>query len=350
MSGSRRVAGTGRSEGWVGRWNPARFHARQFLVTVAFLLLTALIFEGMLIAWKFSPSLGQKLDRASLELTSRLGKHVSKQLQQAETSSTSDVSPLSHALFSLVINLGLPKTGSTTLHHFFQCGGFSSSHWFCGGKKKCAECIRANLKNGSAPLEGCDNFAVFTQIDDPSLLPSSCYFPQVDALQALYRHYPHALFLLPRRNSGAWTRSVRKWSMMGSLMSDRMRACTFQTRGKIEDLHQFYHEHLEAVRAFARVNPKMKILEYDVEQPKPLFDHFKNISQHCWGHWNINFNASLQNGGGTFPKLLHYTWPNKNLGFDSEHPYEQNKTKHWASKIKQLNSAWSVKIWTDNDL
>ena len=120
MFGSRRVAGTGRSEGWVGRWNPARFRARQFLVTVAFLLLTALIFEGTLIAWKFSPSLGQKLDRASLELKCRLGKHVSKQSHLAETSSTSVVSPLSHALVSLVINLGLPKAGSPTLHRFFQ--------------------------------------------------------------------------------------------------------------------------------------------------------------------------------------------------------------------------------------
>ena len=43
---------------------------------------------------------------------------------------------------ALVINLGLPKTGSTSLHAFLKCkcGGVRSSNGNCG-EKKCGVCI-----------------------------------------------------------------------------------------------------------------------------------------------------------------------------------------------------------------
>ena len=187
----------------------AAINSRRLFATLAFVFLTALIFEWKLFAQTFSPSLGQKRDRASLELKNRLGERASEQLQPPETSRTSDIDPLHPALVTRVINLGLPKAGSSTLHRFFQCGGVSSSHMFCGKRRRCAECIRTNLNNGSTPLEGCGNYSVFSQIDYPSVQKEECYFPQVDALQALYRHYPHAIYLLPRRNPEAWVRSVQ---------------------------------------------------------------------------------------------------------------------------------------------
>jgi hypothetical protein len=50
--------------------------------------------------------------------------------------------PLSESkALSPFINLGMPKMGSTSLHKYFRCGGFKSSHYMCGNKM-CAVCMK----------------------------------------------------------------------------------------------------------------------------------------------------------------------------------------------------------------
>ena len=180
---------------------------------------------------------------------------------------------------SYVINLGLPKTGSSTLHSFFQCGGFSSSHWRCGNRT-CAGCISENLKRRLPPFAGCGEFQVWSQMDDPNGDPRKCFFPQVDALENLYRHYPDAIYLLPKRNPGSWVRSVQSLSNSESFMGTRIMACNFM-KGPIRDLRQFYLQHIAAVRNFAKENPGMILVEYDIDRPTLLFGAFADVPTHC---------------------------------------------------------------------
>ena len=88
-----------------------------------------------------------------------------------------------------VINLGLPKSGTTSLHDFFKCAtGYNVSHWSCKRATRenthfgeapsqcesnttqlfgqpCGSCIRENLFEKRPPLEGCGDYQVWTQID-----------------------------------------------------------------------------------------------------------------------------------------------------------------------------------------
>ena len=73
----------------------------------------------------------------------------------------------------------------------------------------CAACLHRNIKiRDQAPLAGCGDYQAWTQIDDPNQDPAKCFFPQVDAVDALHKHYPDAVYLLPRRDTEDWVRSV----------------------------------------------------------------------------------------------------------------------------------------------
>jgi hypothetical protein len=79
-------------------------------------------------------------------------------------------------------------------------------------------------------------------MDDPNQVPDKCFFPQVDGLAALEQHYPHAVYLLPRRDPDEWVRSVEhafhydEAMDTNTSMAVRIRACAFKTRVPTTDL------------------------------------------------------------------------------------------------------------------
>ena len=67
-----------------------------------------------------------------------------------------------------IINLGMPKSGSSSVHDFFKCGGFNSAHLLCNdgmgsgscpanaaGTCRCGSCMHENLVAGRPIFEGC---------------------------------------------------------------------------------------------------------------------------------------------------------------------------------------------------
>jgi len=109
----------------------------------------------------------------------------------------------------------------------------------------CAACLHRNIKiRDQAPLAGCGDYQVWTQIDDPNADPAKCFFPQVDSVDALHKHYPDAVYLLPQRDTEDWIRSVENAfhndEEMGSntSMADRIRRCPFTTRVPAGNLRQ----------------------------------------------------------------------------------------------------------------
>ena len=115
---------------------------------------------------------------------------------------------------SKVFVIGLPKTGTTSLHAFFKCGGLSSSHWRCGGQTRCGECIKSNIQRGRPPVQGCGDFDVYAQMDVNADGNHPCYFPQIDALDVLYTHYPTATYIFNTRPFEHWNRSIHRWHGM----------------------------------------------------------------------------------------------------------------------------------------
>jgi len=56
--------------------------------------------------------------------------------------------------------------------------------------------------------------------------------------------------------------------------------------------------------------------------------------------------------GGTIPRVLHYTWPNKDFSFGAGEDVdgqEQRKILSVVDTIRRNNVGWEVKVWTDEE-
>ena len=192
-----------------------------------------------------------------------------------------------------VLNLGFPKAGSTTMHEFFTCGGWKSSHLSCPRKGTCAQCMKDAIFKGLPPVTTCgenDSTEVFTQLDYTS--KRSCYWPQIEALEEIHRDKPHATFILGMRNFEKWYGSVRKWYGL----ADRMKFCKFTTSLNSESFEEFYCSQVERVRKFVWDHPSHALIELDIENEYAGFIMSKlfEINQTCWGHANKNPGKEVQ--------------------------------------------------------
>ena len=127
--------------------------------------------------------------------------HAAAPLLPLDTTGPINLSP--------IINLGFPKSGTSSLFDYYSCGQVASSHHKCK-QETCGECVFSNLKAGRAPLDECGNYAFYGQLDidginydGQGIWPGNehalCYFPQISALQELHDAYPNASFTLTTR-------------------------------------------------------------------------------------------------------------------------------------------------------
>jgi hypothetical protein len=188
---------------------------------------------------------------------------------------------------SKVFVIGLPKTGTTSLHEFFKCGGRSSAHWRCVGKRRCGECIEFNVRRGRPPVQGCGDFDVYAQIDVDADGNHSCYFPQIDALATLYRHYPRATYILNTRPFDHWNRSIHHWHDMYKRLRYKCRWPFVQANDT--DFFRRLHRQVQLhARSFQREHPEMHLVDIDIESNvtgRVLSSEF-GIPEACWTQKN----------------------------------------------------------------
>ncbi|KAL7539143.1 hypothetical protein ACHAXR_009046 [Thalassiosira sp. AJA248-18] len=192
------------------------------------------------------------------------------------------------------INLGFPKMGTTTIHNYFKCGRVRSTHWLCGRKLKCAECIKESVQSGLPPLSLCEHADVFAQLD------VNYYFPQIELLEEFVHAYPNATFFLTFRDMEKWYQSISaepKWSsgpFLDELIkkSDITGSPSNEGRSNPEEFSDWYCKHVQRVRNIVAQNPSHTLVEIDIEDPwtpERMEDIF-GIKKSCWGHKNGNQN------------------------------------------------------------
>eukprot|EP00581_Thalassiosira_minuscula_P020191 CAMPEP_0183720338 /NCGR_PEP_ID=MMETSP0737-20130205/12976_1 /TAXON_ID=385413 /ORGANISM="Thalassiosira miniscula, Strain CCMP1093" /LENGTH=306 /DNA_ID=CAMNT_0025950185 /DNA_START=271 /DNA_END=1191 /DNA_ORIENTATION=+ len=197
------------------------------------------------------------------------------------------------------INLGFPKTGTTSLHSFFACAGYRSMHYRCGPSVACAECIRSSVEEGKGnkPLANCGKAEAYSQLDNGS----HGNFPQVQYLEQIVESYPNATFLLTFRNVSNWYHSLTHWPPInteGQLhMSDGLMIANILPEfpsgvgNNEEEFSAWFCTHVERVReVISRLN--RTLVEIDIDNPNVaeyVTDVF-DIHTSCWGHTNINKN------------------------------------------------------------
>jgi hypothetical protein len=234
-----------------------------------------------------------------------------------------------------VLVVGLPKTGTTSLANFFHCGGLTTSHYKCVNidgenvsftsdgstmDQTCGRCIRDALATNQPPLKSCGNFEAWAQMDVAGKPDSgcaglngvancsttggslrsdessddTCFFPQVDALDALDAEFPEATLVLNTRASPeSWISSVDDWNDL----RERLRDCEIRglpvgegERGPEGDaqLIRFVEQHEANVRAFVSSHPSHRLVEVTIEDSDAgnALEAAFGIPASCWGREN----------------------------------------------------------------
>ena len=216
-----------------------------------------------------------------------------------------------------IVNVGLPKSGSSSVEDYFLCGGngtLNVSHWNCATmlsasqldgvphiyqmsptvfQVPCGDCVKKNVDAGREALAGCGGYDVWAQLDVQSRPDgASCYLPQVTDLEALHAQYPNATFTLPTRPAANWLASVSGWVLKGSPeMRDRMSACGLPGLGvnaSDDAFKAFYTNHTHAVRAFVAAHPSHALIEFDLEKSSAgdALEQATGYPASCWGKSN----------------------------------------------------------------
>lgn len=243
------------------------------------------------------------------------------------------VSPTSGITFSTeiaekkIVNLGLPKTGTTSLQREVQdfLGGNTVSHW-----KDCFSTllVPSNIKKGLCHREHMCGYLFSLAANDtgstllshfyatrPAIAQPDCvsfssfYFPQISLLERLLQESRgRTIFTLTTRHSEDWLKSVHKWNSLGNRILAHLRKGICEQFGFKSDkvanvtdsevLVNFKEWHEERVKKLAaQYDENLFIL--DLNDPDTLRENFskalaKLIDQHVevrgykWANKNSN--------------------------------------------------------------
>mmetsp|Transcript_24434 Transcript_24434/g.37383 ORF Transcript_24434/g.37383 Transcript_24434/m.37383 type:complete len:309 (-) Transcript_24434:275-1201(-) len=203
-----------------------------------------------------------------------------------------------------IINLGMPKMGSTSLQSYLECGGYESVHWLCGGRY-CGDCIEEAIQAGLPPFSSQDpkckinNIDAYTQIDrGPENLV------QVNYLHEIMAGVPSATFVLTFRNMTKWYMSMSNWwtdskevpfnstkdnTMRGRFEVANITGLPVGVGRNVSEFSHFYCEYVKRVREeVAKYPGRHELIEIDIEDPtvgRQMEEAF-GVNRTCWGHSN----------------------------------------------------------------
>jgi hypothetical protein len=200
-----------------------------------------------------------------------------------------------------IFDASLFKSGTTTAHEYFLCGGQRSIHhgypyplhkMIPARFKKIGFFIRNNIRKGRSPFASM-SYDIF---HEPGIQEGDglCWHPSVHALEEIYEAYPNSTILQIVRPAEKWVRSLKRYKK-GAVMR-RVGSCTCKNFPRDlygddltdEDFANFYTQQVERVRDFASAHPSLNYIEVDLEDPnigKVLEDRV-GIEASCWGHAN----------------------------------------------------------------
>ena len=101
---------------------------------------------------------------------------------------------------SKIFVIGFNKTGTRTIHNYFQMNGIPSLHW---EYRRLAKRILANDLEDKPLLEGYDNYTVYSDMEDHINLN----YAHVTYFKLLDIQYPNSKFILNIRDVENWIKS-----------------------------------------------------------------------------------------------------------------------------------------------
>ena len=199
--------------------------------------------------------------------------------------------------------MNLAKSGTTSIHKFFQCGGYNSVHhrhrrnlleeW---GTKLLdrdlgplvGKCMKQNLQYGQLPLDNCGHYQVWSDLSYTDT--DDCFFPtfQEDTLEQLYQAYPEATWILTIRNETEWYRSLS--TFLGGKVLSKWNRCFADERINVLNTTdaqfwvEFYTNHTDRIDHFVKEHPSLRYFIIPLkEAPQTLSEGF-GIPLDCFDH------------------------------------------------------------------
>lgn len=240
-----------------------------------------------------------------------------------------------------VLYVGFPKTGTTTLWHFFECSGYMASHqqqcpqvveqnlkgpkqgkaslldtkWSRMRRREIIEQAKANGRTRQELLEMQQNMKeAHLQLDYNA--EEGCY-PQIQMLDEIHSDYPNATFILAFRPINEWIQSVTshhgmksRWGFFdlpGLIMTEEQLKLRNRTELPLREriptltknqLRRWWCGHIQHIREFVEEYPSHRLIELDLyhdeETSSVLADIFQSKGD-CWSHKNKNEVLANQN-------------------------------------------------------
>lgn len=214
-----------------------------------------------------------------------------------------------------ILVMNLPKSGTTSLRQFFECGNISCSHTFTEYKYydtlprehvRIGDCLRNNLIDDNTsieknpPLDRCTirrnhktrNDRYIAALSDIGTCGGGvCFYSSLHdgGLEHIADYYPNATIVLMTRDASAWFNSLSSWNN-GSLLKRWVKQCKFGSSVDNEAYWtRFYHAHTEKIRRFARSHLSMTYIEVELNNMTSLrLEHYTSISSECFKDFKPN--------------------------------------------------------------
>lgn len=196
----------------------------------------------------------------------------------------------------------LYKSGTTSVHRYFKCGGIMSVHKVIpkSGRKFYVQRVHRNIINGKDPFGFLQqNYGALVYADNDDI----CFHPSVSGgLELFYKHHPNATLISAVRSTDNWFDSVLRYNFTNgySLIVQLLKCPRFiHTTPKIpvrnmtlQDVKDFYEYQIEYVRNFAKNHPSMTYIEISLEDDQSIaaamLEAHTGINASCWGQYNKN--------------------------------------------------------------
>ena len=127
-----------------------------------------------------------------------------------------------------LFNLGMSKSGSTSLGHYLTCRGLRGKHYnncngVAGERNLCAYCLTRSIDKKVPIEEECGAFDFLAEFNYKAFNEngnSTCIFPSFQHLEKIDKAYPGSKFFMPMRPVEDWYSSAKHWGNSRLFFSD----------------------------------------------------------------------------------------------------------------------------------
>ena len=193
-----------------------------------------------------------------------------------------------------ILNVGFPKSGTSSLHSYFKCAGYKSRHSEAGTcMHKVFDDIEGNKTKSPLDYQCVGNNMIATQLD--SSRKGQCYWPQITLLDEIHHSVPNATFVLLFRDVRDWIRSINQWGTLRKRLNMcHLRSLVKQDLLTDNELKMWWCRHITHIREFVDQYPSHELIELEIYNKNVTSNILTSLfggSESCWGRSNAK--ASL---------------------------------------------------------